>query len=199
MFDKKIAFLIFAAVLITTGIGSGYYFYSKEINSENNKKSEQLRIARNIQNFAAGENWPANYNENAKTEKTTENTKMIYEYYYTQDGITRRKEKNLPPELINKNREIIENVFDEWSIVTFNNDEIILRKEIYDSETTNYILKDYKGLIAVFYDVDDEEKLKELTKTPVDTLPENERQLIKTGISITGNKNLLKILQDYES
>ena len=52
MFDKKIAFLIFAAVLITTGIGSGYYFYSKEINSENNKKSEQLRIARNIQNFA---------------------------------------------------------------------------------------------------------------------------------------------------
>ena len=199
MFDKKIAFLIFAAVLITTGIGSGYYFYSKEINSENNKKSEQLRIARNIQNFAAGENWPANYNENAKTEKTTENTKMIYEYYYTQDGITRRKEKNLPPELINKNREIIENVFDEWSIVTFNNDEIILRKEIYDSETTNYILKDYKGLIAVFYDVDDEEKLKELTKTPVDTLPENECQLIKTGISITGNKNLLKILQDYES
>ncbi len=199
MFDKKITFLIFAAILITTGIGSGYYFYSKEINSGSDKKNAQLRLARNIQNLATGENWLANYNESAKTEKTTENTKMIYEYYYTQDGITRRKEKNLPPELINKNREIIENVFDEWSIVTFNNDEIILRKEIYDSETTNYILKDYNGVIAVFYEVDDDEKLKELTKTPVDTLPENERQLIKAGISITGNKNLLKILQDYES
>ncbi len=199
MFDKKITFLIFAAILITTGIGSGYYFYSKEINSGSDKKNVQLRLARNIQNLATGENWLANYNESAKTEKTTENTKMIYEYYYTQDGITRRKEKNLPPELINKNREIIENVFDEWSIVTFNNDEIILRKEIYDSETTNYILKDYNGVIAVFYEVDDDEKLKELTKTPVDTLPENERQLIKAGISITGNKNLLKILQDYES
>ena len=199
MFDKKIAFLIFAAVLISTGIGSGYYFYSKEINSGSDKKNAQLRLARNIQNLATGENCLANYNDSAKTEKTTENTKMIYEYYYTQDGITRRKEKNLPPELINKNREIIENVFDEWSIVTFNNDEIILRKEIYDSETTNYILKDYNGVIAVFYEVDDDEKLKELTKTPVDTLPENERQLIKAGISITGNKNLLKILQDYES
>ncbi len=199
MFDKKIAFLIFAAVLITTGVGSGYYFYNKEINSENDIKTKQRELADSIQNYAAAKNTPEDYEENTQTEKTTENTKMIYEYYYTQDGITRRKEKNLPPELINKNRELIENVFDEWSIVTFNNDEIVLRKEIFDSETTNYILKDYNGLIAVFYEVDGDEKLKELTKTPVNTLPESEQELIKTGISITGNKNLLKILQDYES
>jgi len=198
MFDKKIAFMFFSAVLITTGIVSGYYFYNKETESEKNNKPEQYRLARNIQNYAE-QNKPENYEENKKTDKTSENTKMIYEYYYSQDGITRRKEKELPPELINKNREIIENVFDEWSIVTFNNNEIVLRKEICDSETTDYIIKDYNGVIAVFYDVDNEEKLKELTKTPVSTLPENEQKLIKTGISITGNKNLLKILQDYES
>lgn len=197
MFDKKIMFLLFASVLITAGISSGYYFYNKEINSENSEEVRQRRLTESIKNTAA-EGY-ASYEKSAAPEKTTENTKMICEYYYPADGITRRTEKNIPPELINKDREIIENIYDEWSVVVFNNEEIVLRKEINDSETTNYILKDYNGMIAVFYDVDDEEKLKELTKTPVSSLPESEQELIKKGISITGNKNLLKILQDYES
>ena len=198
MFDKKITFLLSASLVITAGLYSGYYFYNKEINRSDDKNPSENNISYNVQ-AAPEKSKITNYTDKADLNKTSKDTKMIYEYRYTQDGITRRKEKTLPPELINKTRSVIENVFDEWSIVTFSNDEIVLRKEIFDSESTDYIIKDYNGIVTVFYNVDNEEKLKEYTKTYISSLPKDEQELLKKGIKIKGNTNLLKILQDYES
>lgn len=198
MLDKKITFILSASILITVGLYSGYYFYNKEISLSEDKEHSDSNISYNVQ-AAPKKTGLENYAGSINSEKTSKDTKMIYEYRYSQDGITRRKEKSLPPELINKSRSVIENVFDEWNIVAFSNEEIVLRKDITDSDVTDYVIKDYNGIVTVFYNVDNEEKLKEYTNTYTSSLPEDEQNLLKNGIKIKGNKNLLKILQDYES
>ncbi len=205
MFDKKVVFLLSASLIVLTGLASGYYFYNEEINSEKDKPFLQNNIAKNIQgsvnNSYSTINSQNKQDEENQKQKTNENTKMIYEYHYKGDGTTKVQEEALPPSLVNKSRETIESVFDEWSVVTFNTDEIVLRKDIDGTSTVNYILKECDGFVAVFYDKGDGEKeeLMELTNTPISSLPEEEQALLKEGIYITGNKNLLKILQDYES
>jgi len=205
VFDKKVVFILSAAVIITTGLASGYYFYNREINSkdfdstsikpDDNKSVIQNSIVENIQSLAQ-KNEMADF-KNAQAEKTNENTKMIYQYHYKNDGKTVTKVENLPPALVNKTRATIENVFDEWSVVTFNNNQIVLRKDIDDDES--YLLKEHNGFVAVFYNRGDEQELKEMTKTPINSLPEEEQKLIKNGIVINGNQELIKVLQDYES
>jgi len=203
MLDKKVVFLLSASLIVLTGLASGYYFYNEEINSEKNKPLLQNNIAKNIQGSANNRYNTINSQEKQDTEsqkqKTNENTKMIYEYYYKGDGTTKVQEEALPPSLVNKSREAIENAFNEWSVVTFNTDQIVLRKDIDGTSAVNYILKEYDGFVAVFYDKGEKQELMELTNTPISSLPEEEQILLKEGIYITGNKNLLKILQDYES
>lgn len=196
MIDKKIAFIASAAVIITSGLYSGYYFYNKETNFNKDLNSSEDKGLYNVEAAVEKESLEE---ETIAEDKTTDRTKLIYEYRYISDKVIRRKEKPIFPELINKTASEIENAFNDWEIVSFGKDEIVLRKDIIDSDTTDYLLKDYNGVVAVFYNVDSEEKLKEYTETPTALLPENEQALLKEGIPVKGNKNLLKILQDYES
>ncbi len=197
-FDKKVVFLVSAAVIITAGFLSGYFLYDKEFNFNGVENILQIGAEKNIKSSAKSKQQNKTVAKNPDI-KTNENTKMIYEYYYTTDGITKIKEETVPTELVNKTKKNIENIFDEWSVLSFNSDEVVLRKNIAGSSEINYILKEYNGFVAVFYNIDNSEELKEITKTPISVLPENEQNLLKKGISVQGNKNLIKILQDYES
>lgn len=56
------------------------------------------------------------------------------------------------------------------------------------------------GYVAVFYQNPvNGERLKEVTKMPVNSLSENDRKYLKTGIKVIGDDKLIKVLQDYES
>lgn len=188
MFDKKVMFLVSSALIVTTGLSVGNYFYNKTLNSTKEENILQNSVAKNLQNAIS----------NLEEEKTTKDTKLIYEYMYNPSGNIRKTEKQIPIELANKSRKIIENTFDEWSVITFSPQKVVLRKNI-DSKNTSYILKEYQGFISVFYNDNNFEELKEITEIPVSTLPEDDQILLKKGIYIQGNKNLLKTLQDYES
>lgn len=197
-FDKRVVFLISSAVIITAGFMSGYYLYDREFKLDGVENILQSSVGKKINGSAETKEQKEKLEKDSDV-KTNEQTKMIYEYYYKGDGVTKVKEGAVPSELVNKTRKNIENVFDEWSVITFNSDEVVLRKDIAGSSEMRYTLKEYDGFVAVFYDGESEQELKEITKTPVAALPESEQKLLKKGISVQGNKNLIKILQDYES
>ena len=200
MFDKKVVFLVSSALLITTGLATGYYFYNEQVDENKNIYISQKEIASNIGNsISFGANNKTSENV-LKPILTTQNTSIIYEYYYKDSKTTKRQEKKIPEELANKNKKTIENVFDDWKLVYFSPEKIILKKELNNiSETDDYVLKEYDGFVAVFYADGTTQELKEITKTPIKSLPEDEQNLLKTGINVHGNENLLKTLQDYES
>ena len=59
-----------------------------------------------------------------------------------------------------------------------------------------YVIKDYKGRIAVFYD--DNHIPKKIFDIYTDSLPEDDANKIKTGISLT-EKELNSVIADYTS
>lgn len=58
-----------------------------------------------------------------------------------------------------------------------------------------YVLKEYKGLVAVFKE--DGDVPVKITQTHVQTLPPYDAQRLEDGITVEGEENLQKILMDF--
>ena len=83
---------------------------------------------------------------------------------------------------------------------SFSEKEVVLQKVIEGESTQHYIIGEYDGYIAVFYEKEiNGTKLKELTDIPLESLTEEEQEQIKKGIKITGKEELMKFLESYDS
>lgn len=134
------------------------------------------------------------------TEKISDSTKIVYEYYYDGDGYVERVEDKAPYFLIGLNRNEAVEKMEDWQILKFSPAEVVIRKDISGNGMHNYIISEYEGLIAVFYAQPiDGEKIMEITNTPVNSLPEEEQVKIKNGIKIKGENELIKCMENYES
>jgi hypothetical protein len=127
-------------------------------------------------------------------------TKMIYEYYYADDGVTETAEESAPAFLVAKTREELKAMFADWDVVGFSAEEVVMRKTVAGASPERFVVKEHEGFVAVFYETDTGgELLREITETPVSALPETARERLRAGIRVTGEEALAKILQDYGS
>ncbi|MDP4119883.1 MAG: BofC C-terminal domain-containing protein [Bacillota bacterium] len=62
-------------------------------------------------------------------------------------------------------------------------------------QAISYIVKDYNGKIAVFEEGQTEPF--KVTNVPTNSLPKVDQNALKKGIKVKGQKELIKILQDY--
>ena len=130
-------------------------------------------------------------------------TNIIYNYYY-EDGEFYESTSELAPKfLIGMNAEELKNTFanSNWKVNNFSSAEVVLQKNIAKSDKQNYVIGEKNGYVAVFYYETnfDGLNLKEITSTPVNSLSLEEQERLKKGIKISGNDNLLLVMQDYES
>lgn len=133
-------------------------------------------------------------------EKITASTKMVYEYYYTGDGIIEKTEELSPYFLIDMTKEDVEGIFSEWIVASFTPEEVVMRKYLDGNSNQYYIVGVYEGFIAVFYAVETNgTKLKEITDRPAASLPAEEQERLKSGIHVLGQDALVKVLEDYSS
>lgn len=58
-----------------------------------------------------------------------------------------------------------------------------------------YIVKDYNGKVAVFYEGED--KPMRLTEQQVEALPQTDRDMLKEGVTVEGKEALRRLLEDY--
>ncbi len=126
--------------------------------------------------------------------------KIIYQYYYTKDAITKEVEEPVPDFLEGLNREQMQSIYNGWQIVYFSPEKVILRCSVEGKSSEVFVLKEYEGYLAVFTeDINKKMKLKELTQVPISVLPEPERQQLIEGIYVLGEENLVKLLSDFTS
>ena len=98
-------------------------------------------------------------------------------------SINKKEEK-----IISKEENIIENNID--IVTTFSNEK---------NETTEYVIKEKDGYIAIYIlDQDENEILKETTEIVVKYLPEIDKEKLKKGIKVNNRKELNKVIEDYE-
>lgn len=68
-------------------------------------------------------------------------------------------------------------------------------QDIPEEKNTGYVLKEHEGRVAVF---DTNENLIEETSIYINSLPELDKALLKSGIDLDSETELKKALEDYE-
>ena len=193
---KKIYILIFFIIIVFVSIisiGIGYSMYNT-----NEQEAQNIEYNEDINSdFFQVQQKPV---DNITVAKITPSTKMTYEYFYKSDKITETVEDVPPYFLIDLTRTDLEDNFKEWQVKSFSEKEVVLQKVIEGESTQHYIIGEYDGYIAVFYEKEiNGTKLKELTDIPLESLTEEEQEQIKNGIKITGKEELMKFLESYDS
>ncbi|MCC8014837.1 MAG: BofC C-terminal domain-containing protein [Eubacterium sp.] len=178
-----IALLI--ASLITLGMLSGYFFLTpdpKTIAAENKALKAVIEEA-----------------ASAPAEAIGSSTKITYEYIYL-GGHKETSETRAPKNWQGLTLSEFKEIFDGWQIKEFSSDEVVLAKVLNAYSPKHYVLGEYEGNVAVYRKNEYEEKtVKQVTSTPVESLPEDERKRLETGIDFYGDEALVKILEDYET
>lgn len=83
-------------------------------------------------------------------------------------------------------------------IIYNNNNYKQCEKEIIiETKTTYYVIKEYKGRIALF--VNNNELPKETYEIFTSSLPSEDAEKIRKGITVTNENDLQRILEDYTS
>ncbi|WMI82241.1 BofC C-terminal domain-containing protein [Anaerotignum sp. MB30-C6] len=177
---KKVVLLALAGFFLSLGVG---YFFSM--------KDEQRHT-------------PPTQEESVQVGKREVNIKkegkIIYQYYYTKDAITKEVEEPVPDFLEGLTRDQMQSVYNGWQIVYFSPEKVILRCSVEGASSEVYLLKEHEGYLAVFVeDIDKKMRLKELTDVPITVLPEAERQQLAEGIRVLGDENLVRLLSDFTS
>ena len=127
-------------------------------------------------------------------------TKMVYQYFYSRDRVTKEKVEMAPVFLQGLDMDQLKSVYNGWQVILFSPEKVILRCKIDGLSSETYIIGESDGFLAVFYE--DGQKgihLKEKTELPITSLPDGERIQVKEGLRITGEENLARVLADYLS
>ncbi len=192
---------IFGVLLAFTVVGlySGYlYTNSKEKNVSNNilksienEENESDEIATTIS--------PQNDKSEMKEKENIikKDTKIIYNYKDPENNNIYNETIEPTKAMIGLNKEVFNKTLEEFTIVEFNEKEVILEKTVI--KPTVYEVGNLNGKVAVYYyDEENEKKLKQETLTLISTLPEYDQKLINSGIQVSNEIQLISILDDYE-
>ncbi len=153
--------------------------------------------------------WMGERHQAAEAETTTvsrertqicADTKMVYQYFYTQDHVTKKNIELAPDFLQGLDLEQLKSIYTGWQIVRFSPDTVILRCSIDGLSNEAYVLGEKEGFLAIFYEDEKQSlRLKEQTELPLSALPEGEQRQLKEGIRVVGEENLAKVLADFMS
>lgn len=132
-------------------------------------------------------------------QKITPSTKMVYEYYYPEDGVTETFEDVPPYFLIDYTFDDVKRCYSNWDIASFSGKEVVMKKTVEGPSSQRYVISENDGFVAVFYDLEDERFLKEVTDVPVSVLNDDIKAEVEEGIEVIGNEKLNRVLEDFTS
>lgn len=189
---KALGFVAFAIFCGFIGAGMGYAYTMAKYGKGTAHPEEQQKAAV----IEEHEYKPTSVAE----EKITPSTKMVYQYYYTEDGVTEVQEDEPPYFMLDLTLSDISKYYTAWDIVSFSPKEVVLRKTIVGESQQRYVVGQKDGYVAVYYEEEqDGISLKEITGIPVDGLSEDEKIRLNQGIKITGDEALARTLENYSS
>lgn len=131
--------------------------------------------------------------------KISPNAILILRTYYEECQHINEEIETISSELVNINKEKLQEKYSEWNIESFENDEIILKKIVDKWCGEHFVLKDENGYVVV-YNIQEkgEEALYLNTNITTEYLPATDKHALSKGLYIYGKEELNEILQDFE-
>lgn len=150
-----------------------------------------------------GEQHPAETEAHAVLEEKKRihaGTKIVYQYFYTQDRVMKKHIEPAPEFLQGLDLEQLKSIYTGWQVVFFSSEQVILRCSIEGMSDEVYVLGEDEGFLAVFYEDGKKQlRLKERTELPLSALPDGEARQLQEGMRVIGEENLAKVLADFMS
>jgi len=137
--------------------------------------------------------------DNISMDRITSNTRMIYQHFDRVSGEIEILEAFAPNFMLRKNQQDIELTFSEWDVVSFTEEEVIMRREVENRISRLYTLGIQDDFVAIFYGANLGTNLKELTGIHVGRLPAEEIEILKEGVPVYTQDELIRRLEDYSS
>lgn len=196
--NKKLKVFVFLSSIVIVTFISIFVGYNYILNKNPIQKPTLDSINLEQQN---NENQEVEIIDNTpQIPKINENTIMVYEYYYKGDNKTDSSNEVAPYFLIDKTEKQLKEIFPAWDIASFEPNRVVLRKTVEGNISEDYVVGVSEGYIAVFHkEPINDNMLKEVTDIPIGVLPIEEQEKLSSGIEISGEDELAKILEDYGS
>lgn len=132
--------------------------------------------------------------------KITPSTKMIYEYYYPDSGISKVNEGEPPYFMVGLSLSDLKRLYSTWDILSFSEAEVEMRKTMSGKDEQWYIIGEKDGYITVYYDDGDNgNSIKEITDIDTNGFSDDEKEQLKKGIKVQGEDALNRALENYSS
>ena len=132
-------------------------------------------------------------------EKTTPNTLIIFESYYSKCGHSKIRSEKIANEYVNKTKEEMQKIYSDWEIRSFSSDRIELFKNENSLCGNHYIVREENGYVTVYnINKDGQEVLSDKTDISTKYLPKDDNDLLKKGIKANSTSQLEQILADFE-
>jgi len=130
-------------------------------------------------------------------------TPLVLQTYYESTGELEEKISNMPSFFIGLTIEQLDLLSDEWKVKDYSEDKaLILYRNISnfldkEQELKHLGIKD--GKVAIFYGESGEKYLKQITGIDIALLPDNIKDLLKKGIVVHSEEELLSVLEGLMS
>lgn len=158
-------------------------------------KSSIISINEKAKRFHKGTKFFFNiWQKNKISEKMPLVVQVVYE-----DGSKKRMMTGMPGSFIGLTKVELDSILEDWEIERYNPGKLLVLENIREyalPEGYSIGIKDDK--VAIFYGRECQQ-LKQLTEINVEDLPLEERVLLKRGIKITDEEELLSILEGLRS
>ena len=187
---KWIVGILLIAVFIFSVI-AGFIVKSYVNFSKKDEKGEQAVLAEEEKKSVV--------DVSSREETVSPNAEVVLTQKYGRCGHVISVREIVPREIINLDREGVQNYFNEWNIDDFSANEIHLSKNTDGICGEHYVLRESEGYISISCKNDVGEYIfKGLTDIPVQYLPEEDLARLENGIEIVGRDSLNKFLEDFE-
>ncbi len=195
----------------------GYYAHTffasndkEDLSSRNHNPVEMSTDTEKASFTGAGANYSNQENERLETlessanseypKEITLNTNVIFEREFLQCGHKSVESYKGYQDMIGKTEIEIARKYKEWILKKFDENEVILFREVDDKCLEHYIVKEYNGQIGVFYQNKGvEHNMKQIVPINVSRLRAQDRKKLSDGIFIESDKELAQLLEDFGS
>ena len=132
-------------------------------------------------------------------EKVSANAELILKKYYSKCDHTINEYVELPKELVNLTKDVVQEKYQDWKVIGFEPNKITLYKEFDDLCGEHFKLKVENGKITIYTINDDgTESIYERTNISSEYLTETDLINMQDGLEIYGKEELNKIIEDFE-
>ena len=140
----------------------------KEIKEESIENIEQQEVENEIITTSGEE------------KKVSPNAALILKKYFKGCKHTTKSYVEIPKELVNLTEKEVNEFYNDWTVVSFAPNEIVLQKEVEGNCNEHYALRERDGYVAI-YSIDERgiETLKEMTQISTQFLPESDIEKLK--------------------